>query len=40
MYRGHAGKLVNRVNAVGWPPNGRRMASASDDGTVQVWQAP
>lgn len=32
-YRGH--KLY--VSSVAWSPNGQRMASASGDGTVQVW---
>lgn len=34
-YRGHAGS----VNAVAWSPDGQRIASASQVGTVQVWQA-
>ncbi len=34
-YRGH-NKLVH---AVAWAPDGKRIASASDDGTVQVWEA-
>jgi serine/threonine protein kinase len=34
-YRGHHGA----VNAVGWSPAGQRLASASLDQTVQVWQA-
>lgn len=32
-YHGHTGK----VNGIAWSPDGRRIASASDDGTVQVW---
>lgn len=28
------------VNAVAWSPDGTKIASASDDGTVKVWQAP
>jgi len=31
---------TTRVLAVGWSPDGRRITSASDDGTVQVLQAP
>jgi WD40 repeat protein len=27
------------VNAVAWSPDGKRIASGSDDGTVQVWDA-
>ena len=27
------------MNAVEWSPDGRRIASGSDDGTVQVWDA-
>jgi eukaryotic-like serine/threonine-protein kinase len=34
-YRGHRGV----VHDVAWSPNGQRIASASDDGTVQVWDA-
>jgi len=29
----------NVVQAVAWSPNGQRIASASDDKTVQVWNA-
>ncbi len=35
-YRGHS----NGVDAVAWSPDGRRIASGSDDYTVQVWKAP
>ncbi len=34
-YSGHS----NYVSAVAWSPNGKRIASASGDGTVQVWNA-
>jgi WD40 repeat protein len=34
-YRGHS----NKVNAVTWSPDGTRIASASDDRTVQIWDA-
>ena len=34
-YRGHTG----RVRSVSWSPDGTRIASASRDGTVQVWNA-
>jgi WD40 repeat protein len=34
-YRGHSA----RVNAVRWSPDGKQIASASDDGTVQIWDA-
>jgi WD40 repeat protein len=34
-YRGHSAS----VNAVAWSPNGMRIASGSNDGTVQVWDA-
>ena len=33
-YRGHS----NWVNALAWSPDGSRIASASDDKTVQIWQ--
>jgi eukaryotic-like serine/threonine-protein kinase len=34
-YQGHIGA----VNAVAWSPNGKRIASAGFDDTVQVWNA-
>jgi WD40 repeat protein len=34
-YRGHTGE----VWVLKWSPDGRRIASASSDGTVQVWDA-
>jgi WD40 repeat protein len=34
-YRGHS----KEVSSVAWSPNGKRIASASYDQTVQVWQA-
>ncbi|WP_052890564.1 WD40 repeat domain-containing serine/threonine protein kinase [Thermogemmatispora carboxidivorans] len=34
-YRGHSAG----VQSVAWSPDGRRLASGSDDGTVQVWEA-
>ncbi len=34
-YRGHAGE----VYGLAWSPDGTRLASASGDGTVQVWDA-
>jgi len=34
-YHGHSG----RVNAVAWSPDGKRIASGSDDHTAQVWDA-
>jgi WD40 repeat protein len=35
MYRGHSGS----VTSVTWSPDGQQIASGSEDGTVQVWQA-
>lgn len=35
VYRGH----LSGVNVVAWSPDGKHIASASDDGTVQVWNA-
>src|SRR2546429_3738626 len=34
-YRGHSDKVIT----VAWSPDGARIASASFDGTVQVWNA-
>ena len=34
-YRGHS----SAVGAVAWSPDGKRIASGSVDGTVQVWEA-
>jgi serine/threonine protein kinase len=34
-YHGHTGFL----RGVSWSPDGKRIASASDDGTVQIWDA-
>src|SRR5690242_7198664 len=34
-YSGHS----DGVNAVAWSPNGKRIASASSDSSVQVWDA-
>jgi eukaryotic-like serine/threonine-protein kinase len=34
-YRGHS----NIISSVAWSPDGRRIASGSDDGTVQVSDA-
>jgi eukaryotic-like serine/threonine-protein kinase len=34
-YRGHG----SGVNAAAWSPDGKRIASGSDDDTVQVWEA-
>lgn len=44
-YRGHAdyypGHLISgaAVNSLAWSPDGKQIASASSDNTVQVWQA-
>jgi len=35
MYRGHSGP----VTSLTWAPDGHHIASGSEDGTVQVWQA-
>ncbi len=35
IYRGHSGP----VTSVTWAPDGQHIASGSEDGTVQVWQA-
>jgi WD40 repeat protein/Flp pilus assembly protein TadD len=34
-YRGHSGGVCR----IGWSPNGKNIASSSDDGTVRVWDA-
>ncbi len=34
-YRGHSAG----VNTIVWSPNGKRIASGSNDNTVQVWDA-
>src|SRR5437763_1682580 len=34
-YRGHTAGVIG----VGWSPDGKRLASGSNDGTVQVWEA-
>ena len=46
-YRGHADMYLNHytsgndaaVNSLTWSPNSKKIASASSDGTVQVWNA-
>ena len=35
MYRGHS----DQVTDITWSPNGQLIASSSEDGTVQIWQA-
>ncbi len=35
VYRGHS----NTITSVAWSPDGKRVASASDDNSVQVWNA-
>jgi eukaryotic-like serine/threonine-protein kinase len=45
IYRGHADFYLGHftsnapVYAVAWSPDGKRIASGSNDTTVQVWQA-
>src|SRR5581483_6485635 len=34
-YHGH----TNRVTSLAWSPDGTRIASASKDGTIQIWDA-
>ncbi|GCE28747.1 hypothetical protein KDA_42310 [Dictyobacter alpinus] len=34
IYRGHTGA----VNTVGWSPDGKRIASGSDDNTIHMWK--
>ena len=29
---------LNNVESVSWSPNGTKLASGSDDGTIRVWQ--
>jgi WD40 repeat protein len=36
VYKGH----LARVNALAWSPDGKHIASASADGSVQIWLAP
>src|SRR5947209_3884383 len=38
-YHGHANAQYGYVSAVAWSPDGKRIASGSDDSTVQVWDA-
>lgn len=35
IYRGHSN---SSVDAVAWSPDGKRIASGSEDHTVQVWE--
>ena len=38
-YRGHFNAQLGFITTVGWSPDGTRIASGSDDKTVQVWDA-
>lgn len=38
-YTGHRDEVFGGVNTVAWSPDGTRIASASHDGSVEVWEA-